>query len=73
MLLYYADADNQYGDEGLKSDLRRIIRELKDQAADRAAIRKALDARMLATRFAIAWPDKAAARLARTWDILNGL
>lgn len=73
MLLYYADVDNQYGDEGLKSDLRRIIRELKEQAADRTAIRRALDARMFTTRFAIAWPDKAAARLARTWDILNGL
>jgi hypothetical protein len=73
MLLYYADVDNQYGDEALKSDLRRIIRMLKEAGSGRPAIRQALDARMLETRFALAWPDKARARLERSWAVLDAL
>jgi hypothetical protein len=73
MLLYYVDVDNQYGDELLKRDLRRLIKELAEQHADAATIRATLDARLLATPFAVNYPDKAAARLERTWGILSGL
>jgi hypothetical protein len=72
MLLYYADVDNQYGDESLKASLRNVIHNLAVTSADLAAVRPALDREMMATPFAKSYPDKAAARLERTWGILNG-
>jgi hypothetical protein len=73
MLLYYIDVDNQYGAEDIKAGLRSEMERLASTSAGIAAIRTAFDARMMATPFAIAWPDKAAARLERTWTILKGL
>jgi hypothetical protein len=72
MLLYYVDVDNQYGSEEVKAGLRGEIARLAGSGAGLPAIRAALDARMMATPFAVAWPDKAAARLNRTWAILGG-
>ncbi len=73
MLLYYTDVDNQYGDEALKRDLHRLMKELAERGAETASMRAKLDARMMATPFAVNYPDKASARLARTWGILSGL
>jgi hypothetical protein len=70
MLLFYADVDNQYGKEEVKSPLRRLIADLAKRAATPDEIRKTLDAFMLTTPFAIAYPDKAQSRLQRTWEIL---
>ncbi|NJM31442.1 MAG: hypothetical protein HC855_16380, partial [Rhizobiales bacterium] len=70
MLLFYADVDNQYGKQEVKGPLRRIIADLAKRAAAPNDIRKALDAFMLTTPFAIAYPDKAQSRLQRTWEIL---
>jgi hypothetical protein len=70
MLLFYADVDNQYGKEEVKGPLRRLIADLARRAAAPGEIRKVLDAFMLTTPFAIAYPDKAQSRLQRTWEIL---
>jgi hypothetical protein len=71
MLLYYVDVDNQYGAEDVKLDLRREIARLAASGAGLPEIRATLDQRMMATQFAIAWPDKASARLQRTWAKLS--
>lgn len=73
LMLYYTDVDNQYGDETLKRDLQLMMKELAEQGPAQDVIRARLDARMMATPFAKAYPDKAAARLERTWGILGGL
>ena len=73
MLLYYTDVDNQYGDETLKRDLQAIMKELAERAAQPPSVRARLDARMMATPFAVNYPDKASSRLVRTWEILSGL
>jgi hypothetical protein len=70
MLLYYVDVDNQYGAEDMKASLRRRMEILSGKPATLAEIRASLDAEMMATPFAIANPDRAAARLTRTWDVL---
>jgi hypothetical protein len=70
MLLFYADVDNQYGKEEVKGPLRRLISDLAKRTSAPDEIRKALDAFMLKTPFAIAYPDKAQSRLQRTWEIL---
>lgn len=71
MLLFYADVDNQYGAEEIKQGLRDLIQSLVATGAGASEIRKALDAYMMSTPFAKAYPDKAAARLERTWSILS--
>jgi hypothetical protein len=73
MLLFYADVDNQYGSDEVKRRLRDLMRRLAETYAGRNEIRAALDAHMLATPFAKSHPDKALARLERTWTILTGL
>lgn len=73
MLLYYVDVDNQYGAEDVKQSLRRAIGVLASANAPLPEARSTLDALMMATPFARAWPDKAAARLERTWNILGEL
>jgi hypothetical protein len=73
MLLYYVDVDNQYGAEDIKLALRRRINELASANAPWPQARLKLDGLMMTTPFARAWPDKAAARLERTWNILGEL
>ncbi len=70
MLLYYVDVDNQYGAEDFKASLRGILQGFAASGASLQEIRKGLDAHMMTTPFAISYPDKAAARLERTWHIL---
>jgi hypothetical protein len=73
LMLYYTDVDNQYGDEALKRDLQRLMKDLAEQGATRDVIRDTLHRRMMKTPFAVTYPDKAAARLARTWEIVSTL
>lgn len=73
MLLFYIDVDNQYGAEDVKESIRRLIEVLRRSRADLATVRAVLDARMMQTPFARDYPDKAAARLERTWSVLSGL
>jgi hypothetical protein len=73
MALYYIDVDNQYGDERLKRDLQALMKAIAVADMVPADVRARLDRRMMATPFAVTYPDKAAARLARTWEILKGL